>query len=152
MQFDGRLLIRFSPSRTREVAVTLLRECQRAALLSRRHASTTCSMNFAARTLLPVDDALLDVAVEAFDFLNAEYRSQTVTCNPGDLLVIATDGVLEAENGDGEEFGAARLEALVRAERRSDLPALAAKILESVKRFGKQTDDQTLLLMRRTAV
>ncbi len=96
-----------------------------------------------------------DVANYLFDeqlplglFLSAEYRSQTVTCRPGDLLVIATDGVLEVENAGGDEFGAVRLESLVRAERQGDLPALAAKILDSVKRFGKQTDDQTLLLIR----
>jgi serine phosphatase RsbU (regulator of sigma subunit) len=76
------------------------------------------------------------------------YRSQPVTCRSGDLFVIATDGVLEVERAGGEEFGAERLEALVRSELHNDLPALAAKILESVKSFGKQTDDQTLLLIR----
>jgi serine phosphatase RsbU (regulator of sigma subunit) len=95
-----------------------------------------------------VADYLFDEQLPLGLFLSAEYRSQTVSCKPGDLLVIATDGVLEVENGGGEEFGAARLEALVRAERHRDLPALAAKILDSVKRFGKQTDDQTLLLIR----
>ena len=62
-------------SRAREVAVTLPRESRRAALLSRLRASTTRPMNFAPRTLLRADDALLDVAVEAFDFLGAEYRA-----------------------------------------------------------------------------
>ncbi len=95
-----------------------------------------------------VADYLFDEQLPLGLFLSAEYRSQTVTCRSGDLLVIATDGVLEVENANGEEFGSARLEALARAERRSDLPAVAAKILDSVKRFGKQTDDQTLLLIR----
>jgi serine phosphatase RsbU (regulator of sigma subunit) len=93
-------------------------------------------------------DYLFDEQLPLGLFLSAEYRSQSVSCRPGDLLVIATDGVLEVEDDGGEEFGAARLEALVRAESHRDLPTLAANILDSVKRFGKQTDDQTLLLIR----
>jgi serine phosphatase RsbU (regulator of sigma subunit) len=95
-----------------------------------------------------VADYLFDEQLPLGLFLSAEYRSQTVNCRRGDLLVIATDGVLEVENASGEEFGAARLEALIRTDKRRDLPTLAAKILESVKLFGKQTDDQTLLLIR----
>jgi serine phosphatase RsbU (regulator of sigma subunit) len=76
------------------------------------------------------------------------YRSQPVACCSGDLFVIAPDGVLEVERVSGEEFGAERLEALVRSELHTNLAALAAKILESVNSFGKQIDDQTLLLIR----
>ena len=93
-------------------------------------------------------DYLFDEQLPLGLFLNAEYRSQTASCRRGDLLVIATDGVLEVENVRGEEFGSARLETLVRSEIGRPLPALATTILESVKRFGKQTDDQTLLLIR----
>ncbi len=93
-------------------------------------------------------DYLSDEQLPLGLFPVAAYRSQRVACCSGDLLVIATDGVLEVERADGEQFGAERLEALVRSEQHSDLPALAAKILESVNRFGKQTDDQTLLLIR----
>lgn len=93
-------------------------------------------------------DYLFDEQLPLGLFAVPSYRSQMARCNPGDLLVIATDGVLEVESAGGEEFGAGRLEALVRSERHLDLPALATKILESVKAFGKQTDDQTLLLIR----
>ncbi len=93
-------------------------------------------------------DYLFDEQLPLGLFPVAAYRSQLVFCCSGDRFVIATDGVLEVERANGEEFGAKRLEALVRSELHSDLPALAAKILESVKSFGRQTDDQTLLLIR----
>jgi serine phosphatase RsbU (regulator of sigma subunit) len=63
-------------------------------------------------------------------------------------LVIATDGVLEAESADGTEFGGERLQALAQTGRNGDLRVLAAGILKSVNAFGKQTDNQTLLLIR----
>jgi hypothetical protein len=93
-------------------------------------------------------DYLADEQLPLGLFPFAEYRSQIAVCSPGDLLVIATDGVLEVEGINGEEFGAARLEALVRAEKHRELPDLAEKILSSANSFGKQTDDQTLLLIR----
>jgi hypothetical protein len=79
---------------------------------------------------------------------SATYRSQTTTAAPGDLVVITTDGVLEVCNRHGDEFGASGLERIVAAHTRSALPVLAKEILETVQKWGKQEDDQTLLLIR----
>jgi len=68
---------------------------------------------------------------------------------PGDLLVVATDGVLEVADKRGEEYGVERLKDVIAANARMALPQLAEKILASVRVFGKQFDDQTLLLVRR---
>ncbi len=78
----------------------------------------------------------------------AEYRSQTFICRSGDLLVVATDGVLEVEAADGSQFGAERVELIVRDGLQSELTTLASQILDAANAFGKQTDDQTLLLIR----
>jgi hypothetical protein len=67
-----------------------------------------------------------------------------------DVLLIATDGVIEVCSSNGIEFGETALNALFAAEAGSPLPALAASILTSVGAYGKQLDDQTLLLVRRT--
>jgi serine phosphatase RsbU (regulator of sigma subunit) len=73
----------------------------------------------------------------------------------GDLLVIATDGILEvaasARNAHGAEFGAEALSRVVAAHAEAGLPTLAQTILQTVHSFGKQLDDQTLLLVRRAA-
>jgi serine phosphatase RsbU (regulator of sigma subunit) len=67
----------------------------------------------------------------------------------GDLVVVATDGVLEVCNRAQEEFGIERVERAIAADAHAALPQLAGEILERARAFGKQGDDQTLLLIRR---
>ena len=38
------------------------------------------------------------------------YKAQTLALSPGDLVLLYTDGVTEAENADGVQFGVERLE------------------------------------------
>ncbi|MGC1363877.1 MAG: PP2C family protein-serine/threonine phosphatase [Silvibacterium sp.] len=66
----------------------------------------------------------------------------------GDLLVVATDGILEVCDKREEEFDVERLEQVIDAHAGAALPELAAKILETARGFGKQIDDQTILLVR----
>lgn len=67
----------------------------------------------------------------------------------GDLLVVATDGVLEVCDRGGQEFGIERVEQAVAVDPRGSLETLAAGILKRARAFGRQEDDQTLLLIRR---
>ena len=66
----------------------------------------------------------------------------------GDLLVVATDGILEACDKSGEEFGVERLEQAIVANASSALDEIAAQVLNAAGAFGKQSDDQTILLIR----
>jgi serine phosphatase RsbU (regulator of sigma subunit) len=66
----------------------------------------------------------------------------------GDLLVVATDGVLEVADKGGDEFGIERLNDIIAAAPQDPLPQLAARILTAARGFGRQLDDQTLLLVR----
>ena len=88
-----------------------------------------------------------------------EFPASRLTLEAGDLVVIATDGILEVNarersKGDeaGAEFGSGALERLVSEQAGLPLPELAASILKKVRSYGKQLDDQTLLLVRRRAV
>jgi serine phosphatase RsbU (regulator of sigma subunit) len=67
-----------------------------------------------------------------------------------DVLLIATDGVIEVSSTGGIEFGESALNTLFAAEAHSPLSLLANSILKAVGAYGKQLDDQTLLLVRRT--
>ena len=69
--------------------------------------------------------------------------------SPGDLFVVATDGILEVANKRGEEFGIERLNSLIAAAPHDPLPQLAFRILDAARGFGRQLDDQTILLARR---
>ncbi|HEY4900667.1 MAG TPA: PP2C family protein-serine/threonine phosphatase, partial [Terriglobales bacterium] len=73
---------------------------------------------------------------------------------PGDTLVLYTDGITEATNSTGEEFGESRLRDAL--ERHSNLPlgSLFQSVVGAVQQFGsgcEQQDDITLVIARSLA-
>ena len=82
----------------------------------------------------------------------SRFQARGVVLEPGDLLCIYSDGITEAESPDDEEFGTARLLALLREHCRRPLPQLLEAIQAATGRFSAglpQGDDQTLVLLRR---
>ena len=73
-----------------------------------------------------------------------------VQFQPGDLLVLYSDGVTEAYNDREEEFGEARLIQVLEAGRNLEISALLTKLLKEVNQFsaGKQSDDVTAIVAR----
>src|ERR1700732_4356275 len=65
---------------------------------------------------------------------------------PGDALLLYTDGVTEALNGEGEEFGEERLLEAPRQLRELSLPEVLAAVAEQARRFSphEQSDDITV--------
>jgi serine phosphatase RsbU (regulator of sigma subunit) len=78
----------------------------------------------------------------------AGYQTRSVRVAPGDLLIAATDGILETCSKDGIDFGQQGLEDIAAAYRQIPLPDLAQKIFAAAANFGPQEDDRTLLLLR----
>ncbi len=81
------------------------------------------------------------------------YRQETVYLNPGELLLIFTDGIIEAMNGREEEFGELRLANLASAHRHLPPSALIDLISAQIGAFvGQRTqhDDQTLIVAQVT--
>ena len=85
--------------------------------------------------------------------IGAFERWQGTACraqlDPGDLLVVFSDGVTEANRGE-EEFGEVRLIDELRENRRRPVAEIVPAILASVQQFsaGDQYDDLTLLAAR----
>ncbi len=80
--------------------------------------------------------------------LEQEFRSERVTLTPGDGLLLYTDGVSEAANDSGEEFGPERLQALAADGAKATLPERYAQIMNRVRAHASHfTDDATLLLI-----
>jgi serine phosphatase RsbU (regulator of sigma subunit) len=82
-------------------------------------------------------------------FQESAYGQGEIELRPGDRLVMFTDGVSEAVDGDGEEFGEKRLvEASLRA-RQLSAEALHKSILDLVTAFcgGEFEDDATVLVV-----
>ncbi|MGD0628340.1 MAG: PP2C family protein-serine/threonine phosphatase [Terracidiphilus sp.] len=78
-----------------------------------------------------------------------KFDGEALRTEPGDLLVVATDGILEVAGKSGEEYGVERLKDVIAANAKDALPELAGKVLSAVRAFGRQFDDQTILLVRR---
>ena len=76
-------------------------------------------------------------------FEEATYRHERVTIEPGDLLVLYTDGITEAENPRGEAFDEAGLEAVRRADWTSDPQQIGRALLAAVERTPATCDSPT---------
>ena len=78
--------------------------------------------------------------------------AMTLDMRPGDILLLLSDGIYEYRNAHNEDFGQARVEAIVRDHHRKPAAELASVLLESVRRFAegeRQEDDITVVLVKR---
>ena len=81
----------------------------------------------------------------------AEFTSATVNLEPGDTLVLFSDGITEAMDPDEEQFGTNRLKEALAGQMDTSVEDLQRMILGSVENFARgarQADDLTLLLIR----
>ncbi len=84
-------------------------------------------------------------------FPHATYEEQTLQLEPCDTLVMFSDGVTEAMNSAGDEFGEERLLACVQEHCSSTPQVLLECILATVRAFtasAVQNDDVTALVLR----
>jgi sigma-B regulation protein RsbU (phosphoserine phosphatase) len=82
----------------------------------------------------------------AFSF--ATYTTVARPLEPGDRLLLYTDGILEAANAQGEEFGSTRLHALLKDAAHLSAEDSADTIISSLEQWSSnsQNDDLTLLI------
>jgi sigma-B regulation protein RsbU (phosphoserine phosphatase) len=79
------------------------------------------------------------------------YNEQFIDLAAGDLLLLYTDGLVEAENPDGEMYGRARLEKFVAANSQMDARALCDAIYADMSSFARAThpaDDTTIVIAK----
>ena len=78
--------------------------------------------------------------------------SVTLDMQPGDVVLLISDGVYEYHDPDGRMYGEARVEAIARSHGARPMAELAARILADVEVFARgalQQDDVTLVLVAR---
>jgi serine phosphatase RsbU (regulator of sigma subunit) len=84
-------------------------------------------------------------------YCRTQYESTTIQVWPGDLLVMFSDGLVEAANQQGEEYGDDRLATLLRMHADQTPAQLRASILQSLASFapaGELQDDLTFAIIR----
>ena len=99
-------------------------------------------------TLLPATGGIALGAAPGFD-----YEESSVILSPGDTIVLYTDGVTEAMNAEGEEFGLDRLRNIFTESPPKTTKQTNAAIFEAVSEFAgdtPQSDDITCLAFRRS--
>jgi serine phosphatase RsbU (regulator of sigma subunit) len=84
-----------------------------------------------------------------------EYDETFIALEPGDIVLFASDGILESENGAQEQFGSQRLNDLLAAVGPGRTAAeISESILDATDRYSgpgiSAHDDRTLLVLRVT--
>ena len=124
-------------------AITLARAGHDAPLLYKRE----------SQTVTPIKSPGMVVGIDSgnvFDRLTVDFA---VPLERNDCLVLYTDGVTEALNAEGDEFGIDRMIQSVRAGAPDGAQAVVKRIIEDVRNFtgsNPQNDDITLIAIRKT--
>jgi phosphoserine phosphatase RsbU/P len=86
-------------------------------------------------------------------FRNWNYEQMNVRLNRGDILLLFTDGVVEAQSADGEAFGEQRLSQHAREVQAMDPTAVQKALLGKVaEHCGNEfQDDATMIILRATS-
>jgi len=83
---------------------------------------------------------------------DVSYEKEEISINPGDRLLIYTDGVSEAMNERMEEFGEEKLQGVVQRNDGDAAPVLIGKIIAEVSAHvhrASQSDDMTIVFLQR---
>ena len=84
-------------------------------------------------------------------FPGVAYEELSVKTEAGDVVVFISDGILDAENAEGEMYGQERLSGVICSLRDATAQELADAILGDVSRFqGEQErfDDETIIVLK----
>jgi sigma-B regulation protein RsbU (phosphoserine phosphatase) len=85
----------------------------------------------------------------AFDF--ARFEEGRAQLSEGDLLVVYSDGITEAQDASGEEYGEERLATLVAERRHETVENIRRDIFDDIDRWSggaERGDDQTLVILK----
>ena len=107
-------------------------------LISGQKTEPICSLNKARNMILGIME---DIDITASHEL----------LNQGDIVLMTSDGVIESQNIDGENYGIEQLEIFLESRRDRTAEELVNSIVEEIELFSKDTepgDDRTILAFR----
>lgn len=81
---------------------------------------------------------------------NRQYQDYSVTLSKGDLLVLCTDGILEAMDNEKKQYGYDRLMRVVKTNNEMDPSRIIQFIIDDVRQYSKdwKRDDLTIVAVR----
>ncbi len=107
----------------------------------------------ATQSVTPIKPPGLVLGIDSGSVFDRLTNDFDVALERDDCLVLYTDGVTEALDSEGLEFGIERMTQSVRASATEGAPAIVKRVIEDVRNFAGATpqhDDITLIAIRKT--
>ena len=76
------------------------------------------------------------------------FSTNSTVFNKNDLFVLLTDGITETSNKNNEYFGMEKVKQIILNNRHEELHLIYEKLNNKLASYGKQNDDQSILLIR----
>ncbi len=83
-------------------------------------------------------------------FEEQQFESGLVTCRLNDLFVLCTDGLVEVTNSRDEQFGLEGMRSVLSRTAQQPLKSISDSLFGAVRKHGPPSDDQSILLVRRS--
>ena len=135
------------------MAYVILDHLRGAVMLSRAGHDAPILFNHATGTATPVKPPGMVLGIDSgsvFDRITGDFA---LSLNRDDCLLLYTDGVTEALDANGDEFGPERMMECVRASAPEGAPAMISRLIDELRSFvgsQPQNDDITLIAIRKT--
>jgi len=103
------------------------------------------------KTVESVKPAGIGIGMTNAETFRDNIQESRLKLEPGDFLVLFTDGVTEANNEIGEYFGEKKLKAIIESCKKKSAKEMMFSILEQVQLYSEKTeqhDDMTLVVIK----
>jgi sigma-B regulation protein RsbU (phosphoserine phosphatase) len=135
------------------MAYVILDHARNAVTLSRAGHDAPLLYRHSTQEITRLKPSGLVLGIDSGDVFDRITGDLSVPLERDDCLVLYTDGVTEALDGNGDEFGPDRMTDSVRASAPDGAPAIIKRLIDDVRNFvdgQPQNDDITLIAVRKT--
>ena len=135
------------------MAYVILDHARNAVTLSRAGHDAPLLYKSSTKTVTPIKPPGMAVGIDSGDVFDRITRDFSLELERDDCLILYTDGIPEALNTEGDEFGPERMMQSVQASAVKGAPEIIERLTEEVRNFigsQPQNDDITLIAIRKT--
>jgi sigma-B regulation protein RsbU (phosphoserine phosphatase) len=135
------------------MAYVILNHARNAVTLSRAGHDAPLLYKRASQTITPLKTPGMVVGIDSGSVFDRLTTDVAVPLERDDCLLLYTDGVTEALDSGGDEFGIERTMESVRASAKSGAQAIVTRLIDDLRNFvgsQPQNDDITLIAIRKT--
>ncbi len=135
------------------MAYVILDHARNAITLARAGHDAPLLYKSSTKTVTPVKPPGMAVGIDSGDVFDRITRDFCVELERDDCLILYTDGITEALDAQGDEFGMERMMQSVQASADQGAPAIVNRLTNDVRDFiglQPQHDDITLIAIRKT--